>query len=107
MAVAAHGRFIDGDFGAACGDEVDEFLADGGEEGFGEGPAVGVLGVREETPAERVGAGDAAFEDRAGRGDALEALEFGDGAETARGGEVAGDAVFAALVVGGRAPAAR
>lgn len=107
VAVAAHGRFIDGDFGAACGDEVDEFLADGGEEGFGEGPAVGVLGVSEETPAECVGAGDAAFEDRAGRGDALEALEFGDGAETARGGEVAGDAVFAALVVGGRAPAAR
>jgi hypothetical protein len=34
-------------------------------------------------------------------------LEFGDGAETAGCGEVAGDPVFAALVVGWRAPAAR
>lgn len=67
VSVAAHGGFIDGDFLASGVDEVGQFLSDDGQQRFGEGPAVGVLGIGQQATGEGVRSGDRCFQNR-GRG---------------------------------------
>jgi len=107
VGVAAHGGLIHADLAAADGDEVVDLLADDGQEGFGQGHAVGVLPVGEEASAEGEGAGNAGLEAGAFRGEAAQALELGDRAEAVGSPQLAGDGVLAALVVCGRAEAPR
>ena len=106
MGVAAHRGFIDGDLAAAGIHEPHEFVSDDGEQGFGESPAIGILFVWEEAAAQGVGAGNAGLEGGSGRGEALEPLKIGNGAESFGSGKLAGDLVFAALIVSGRTESA-
>lgn len=112
VGVAAHAGLIDADFGATGRDEVFEFGSDEGQEGFGEGPAIGVAerGIREEPPGERVRPGDRRLECRTRSevgGEATKPLVLLDRAKATGGAKGAGDGVFSSLIVGRGAEAAR
>ncbi len=106
MRVAAHGRLVDTDLGAACGDQRFQFTPHDRDQRFGEGVAVSVLPVRNQAAAQGVGTGHADLQRRAGGRDALESAEFVYGPQASRSFQVAGHFMFAALVVSGRAEAA-
>jgi dihydropteroate synthase len=122
VCVTAHGGFIESDLATARLDQRLEFVADNGQEGLGQGVAIGVLRIGQETATEGVGAGDAGFEGgrrmgvgtigmiaggEAAMGEALEAVKIGDGAQAAGGAEFADHSMPATLVVGGRTESAR
>src|SRR5689334_1153412 len=64
IAVTAHTGLIDGEFRAAGRDEIDEFLSHDGKQRFGERPAVLILRIRKQTPAQRIRSGNAALQNR-------------------------------------------
>ena len=107
MRVAAHRRLIDRHFLATRLDQRHQLAAHQRQQGFRDRVPIGIGGRRHESTAERVRAGHAGLEHRAGRSQPPQSPELVHGTQTARGSEVARNAVFAALVVRGRTKAAR
>ncbi len=107
MRVTAHRGLVDGDDAAARIDERLQLGAHDREQGLGDRPAVGVVGVRLDAAREGVRAGNAGLQLRALGRDRAQALPLGDHAQPARRAELPDDPVSAALIVRGRAePAA-
>src|ERR1044071_7547492 len=107
MRVTTHRRFIDGDFATPTGHQVGQFLLHNWNERLGDRKPVGVVTIRNETPAQCIRAGNTGFENRSGWRQTLQPLKFFNHAKTSWRAERAGDPVFSALIVSGRPETSR
>ena len=103
VSVAAHRRFIYSYLGATCCNQVFQLFAHNRQQGFGNGIAVCILRIGQHAPAEGVRPRNTGFEGWASRGQFLEAQKLAYSTQTLGSGKWGNDAVFAALVVCGRA----